>query len=41
MMAADNSHLVVVQYLVEQCAALDIVNKVRAGKGISALLYYC
>jgi len=39
MRAAYYDHLPVVQYLVEQGAALDMVNEVRAGEDIFALLY--
>ena len=40
MGAAANGHLPIVQYLAEQGAALDMVNKVRAGEDIYAMLYW-
>ena len=38
MVAAYNGHLPIVQYLAEQGAALDMVNKVRAGE---VMCMYC
>jgi hypothetical protein len=39
MMAAINGQLYIVQYLVEQGAALDMADEVRAGEDIYAMLY--
>jgi len=41
MGAALNGHFLIVQYLVEQGAALDMADKVRAGEeDIFAMLYW-
>ena len=40
MWAALKGHLPIVQYLAEQGAALDMVNEVRVGEFIYAMLYW-
>jgi len=40
MKAALKGHLPIVQYLVEQGAALDMADEVRAGEDIYAMLYW-
>ena len=40
IMAACNGHFPIVQLLVEQGASIDLVNKVRAGEAIYAILCY-